>query len=417
MFNNIFNRKKNLETDREKAKSKAGAFTAGLIAKSSNTVKPYSKQDVVNLYSNTAYLKLCVDKIAKSCAQSKIRLYSKDGKAVLRHDILTLLKEPNPLMTQFEFISALIGALELQGEAYIFVEKVKNKPLFLYALTNKEVVEKPSQQNKYKYKIQISGRLYTVDIDDMIYLKDWDFSNLYSSGVSVAQSVADNVQTNKEITKYLQSYFNNNCEPSGIMSLDDTDEDELLEFKTNYEAENLGVFNRFKTFFVNKKFTYTKLSNNLEELGVVELQQYEQEVIRLAFSIPKELIGDNSSNRAGALVAKDLFISEVLQPKMIQLIEVLNNKLVKKYYNKDLYLEAQIESDSQKELAIKLMTACPSAFTKNEIRELAGYDSRADLEVYADEVKNTEQGVNKGYEYELTSQSDRADRTKDYSGN
>lgn len=416
MFNNIFNRKKNLETDREKAKSKAGAFTAGLIAKSSNTVKPYSKQDVVNLYSNTAFLKLCVDKIAKSCAQSKIRLY-KDGKAVLRHDILTLLKEPNPLMTQFEFISALIGALELQGEAYIFVEKVKNKPLFLYALTNKEVVEKPSQQNKYKYKIQISGRLYTVDIDDMIYLKDWDFSNLYSSGVSVAQSVADNVQTNKEITKYLQSYFNNNCEPSGIMSLDDTDEDELLEFKTNYEAENLGVFNRFKTFFVNKKFTYTKLSNNLEDLGVVELQQYEQEVIRLAFSIPKELIGDNSSNRAGALVAKDLFISEVLQPKMIQLIEVLNNKLVKKYYNKDLYLEAQIESDSQKELAIKLMTACPSAFTKNEIRELAGYDSRADLEVYADEVKNTEQGVNKGYEYELTSQSDRADRTKDYSGN
>ena len=417
MFNNIFNRKKNLETDREKARSKAGAFTTGLIAKSSNTVKPYSKQDVVNLYSNTAFLKLCVDKIAKSCAQSKIRLYNKEGKAVLRHDILTLLKEPNPLMTQFEFISALIGALELQGEAYIFVEKVKNKPIFLYALTNKEVVEKPSQHNKYKYKIQISGKLYTVDIDDMIYLKDWDFSNLYSSGVSVAQSVADNVQTNKEITKYLQSYFNNNCEPSGIMSLDDTDEDELLEFKTNYEAENLGVFNRFKTFFVNKKFTYTKLSNNLEELGVVELQQYEQEVIRLAFSIPRELIGDNSSNRAGALVAKDLFISEVLQPKMIQLIEVLNNKLVKKYYNKDLYLEAQIESDSQKELAIKLMTACPSAFTKNEIRELAGYDSRADLEVYADEVKNTEQGVNKGYEYELTSQSDRADRTKDYSGN
>lgn len=417
MFNNIFNRKKNLETDREKAKSKAGAFTAGLIAKSSNNVKPYSKQDVVNLYSNTAFLKLCVDKIAKSCAQSKIRLYNKAGKAVLRHDILTLLKEPNPLMTQFEFVSALIGALELQGEAYIFVEKVKNKPIFLYALTNKEVVEKPSQQNKYKYKIQITGRLYTVDIDDMIYLKDWDFSNLYSTGVSVAQSVADNVQTNKEITKYLQSYFNNNCEPSGIMSLDDTDEDELLEFKTNYEAENLGVFNRFKTFFVNKKFTYTKLSNNLDELGVVELQQYEQEVIRLAFSIPKELIGDNSSNRAGALVAKDLFISEVLQPKMIQLIEVLNNKLVKKYYNKDLYLEAQIESDSQKELAIKLMTACPSAFTKNEIRELAGYDSRADLEVYADEVKNTEQGVNKGYEYELTSQSDRADRTKDYSCN
>lgn len=417
MFNNIFNRKKNLEKDREKTRNKSGAFTAGLIAKSSNTVKPYSKQDVVNLYSNTAFLKLCVDKIAKSCAQSKIRLYNKEGKAVLRHDILTLLKEPNPLMTQFEFISALIGALELQGEAYIFVEKVKNKPLFLYALTNKEVVEKPSQQNKYKYKIQISGKLYIVDIDDMIYLKDWDFSNLYSSGVSVAQSVADNVQTNKEITKYLQSYFNNNCEPSGIMSLDDTDEDELLEFKTNYEAENLGVFNRFKTFFVNKKFTYTKLSNNLEELGVVELQQYEQEVIRLAFSIPRELIGDNSSNRAGALVAKDLFISEVLQPKMIQLIEVLNNKLVKRYYNKDLYLEAQIESDSQKELAIKLMTACPSAFTKNEIRELAGYDSRADLEVYADEVKNTEQGVNKGYEYELTSQSDRADRTKDYSGN
>lgn len=413
----LFNRKKNLETDRAKARDKSGAFTTGLIAKSSNNIKPYSKQEVVNLYSNTAFLKLCVDKIAKSCAQSKIRLYNKDGKAILRHDVLSLLKEPNPLMTQFDFISALIGALELQGEAYIFVEKRKGKPIYLYALTNKEVIEKPNTTNSMKYKVQILGKLYTIPMEDMIYLKDWDFSNLYSAGTSTAQSIAENVQTNKEITKYLQSYFNNNCEPSGIMSLDDTDEDELLEFKTNYEAENLGVFNRFKTFFVNKKFTYTKLSNNLEELGVVELQKYEQEVIRLAFSIPRELIGDNSSNRAGALVAKDLFISEVLQPKMIQLVEVLNNKLVKKYYNKDLYLEAQIESDSQKELAIKLMTACPSAFTKNEIRELAGYDSRADLEVYAEEVKQTDEGVNKGYEYELTSQSDRADRTKDYSGN
>lgn len=413
MFN--FFREKNLKKDRV---NKNGAFTTGLMSRAGNTVKPLTKKEVINKYSSTPYLKLCIDKIANGCGQSKISLYVKAPQGstlVNKHDIIEILRNPNPLMVQSELIGALVGSLELTGEAFIFVEKAGNKPLYLWGLTLNEVVAKPTQANNYTYTFNINGSLYTVANDDVIYLRDWDFGNLYSNGTSNAYSISDNVLTNNEITTYLQTFFNNNCEPSGIMSLDDTDEDELQAFKTEYESENLGTWNKFKTFFVNKKFNYTKLSSNLNDLGVVELQKYEQDTIRTAFSVPRELIGDNSSNRAGALVAKDLFISEVLMPKMNKILDIINVRFVEKYYGDKFYLESNIESDSQKEMTVKLMTACPSAFTLNEIRVLAGYDNLKELEgQYAEKVKK-EGGVNAGYDSELTGTSDRAERTSDNS--
>lgn len=410
-----FFREKNIKKDR---KNKTGALTSGLVSKSSSTVKSLSKKQVINKYATTPYLKLCVDKIANGCGQARLTLYSKNPQGVSvvkKHDILELMREPNPLMVQSEFIGALVGSLELTGEVFIYIEKVNNKPLYLWALTSNEVMNKPSQSNNFKYTININGSTQQVPIEDIIYIRDWDFGNLYSNGTSNALSVADNILTNNEITTYLQTFFNNNCEPSGIMSLADTDEDELLAFKTEYESENLGTWNKFKTFFVNKEFKYTKLSSNLNDLGVVELQKYEQDTIRMAFSVPRELIGDNSTNRAGALIAKDLFISEVLKPKVDKILEIINVKLIAKYYNQNLYLESSIESDSQKEMTVKIMTACPSAFTLNEVRELVGYETIKELDgKYAEDIKK-EAGVNSGYESELTGTSDRANKTADNS--
>lgn len=411
MFGN-FLKNKNLSKDRSKKPS--GQLLNFTNAQASSVVS-YTKQDVINRYNTTPYLKVCVDKIANGCATSKLTLHKKLAKGeqvVTKSDVLELLHKPNDLMTGKDFIRTLVGCMELYGEVFIYLEKFKNKIIYMYIIPSNQIIQKPCRASNFKYRINIDGKQYIADKDDIVPIKDFDYSNLYGNGSSKASSVGANVQTNNEITKYLQTYFNNACTPNGIISLEDVeDADEISAIKQDYNV-NTGGFSRFKTFFINKKMTYTKTSENLSDLGVVELQEYEQKTIRNAFCIPEELMGNTSNtNRAGSLVAKDTFISEVLQPRMEQILEVININIVQKYYGEDLYLTSSIESDSSKEMTIKLMTACPNAFTLNEVRAISGYESKRELENKYIETMKKESGVNSAYQNDIIDQGGKNEKT------
>lgn len=412
MFKKMF-QNKNLSKDRQK---KPSGQVLNFINAQSGSVVSYTKQEVINRYNTTPYLKVCVDKIANGCATSKLTLHKKlkngGDKILSNSDVIDLIKKPNELMGGKDFIRTLVGCMELYGEVFIYLEKFQGKIIYMYVISPNQVVQKPSKASGFKYRINIDGKLYLAEREDVVAIKDFDYSNLYGNGSSKANSVGANIQTNNEITKYLQTYFNNSCVPNGIISLEDVDNiDDIEQIKQDYNINTSG-FSRFKTYFINKKLTYTKTSANLSELGIVELQEFEQKTIRNAFCIPEELMGNTSNtNRSGSLVAKDTFISEVLQPRMEQILEVINIQIVQKYYGEDLFFTSSIESDSSKEMTIKLITACPSAFTLNEVREISGYDTKIELEgKFIDKMKK-ESGVNSAYESDLIDQGGKNEKT------
>lgn len=411
IFKNFF-RDKNLSKDR---KNKNGALTSTIVNRTGNSGS-LSKRDLIKKYENNPILHLCISKIAESCGASKLKLYKKSAKGntlIFNHDLIKLMEQPNPLMTQREFISVLIGSQELHGTAYIYVEKSKNKPIFLWALSPNEILQKPTHNNGYKYNINIDGNKLFVGYEDMIALKNWNYSNIYDSGVSTTHSLTNTLMASDSISQYLRTFFNNNATPSMLIGVDDTDSDELFELKENFESENVGLFNKFKTTFLNKKFSVHQLSQNLEDLGISQLQEMHNNEIRKAFSIPESLIGGNSANRASAMIDRETFISEVIMPKISSLLDILNVQLVQRYYAKDLFFESDIESPTTRELIVKLMSTCSDAFTLNEVRELVGYEQKADLENKRIDMTQ-EQGVNSGYganeQYNI---SDRAEKTND----
>lgn len=410
-FKNIF-RQKYLSKDR---KNKNGALTATLINRTGNSGS-LSRRDLIKKYETNPYLHSCISKIAESCGDTQLKLYKKSAKGntlIQSHDILRLLEQPNPLMTQREFISSLIGSQELFGSVYIYVEKLKNKPIYLWVITENEILAYPTKNNGYKYNVNIDGNNIFISYKDMITLKSWNYSNLYGKGCSTTTSLNGVLQSTDSIGQYLRTFFNNNATPSMLIGVDDTDSDELFELKEGFESDNIGLFNKFKTTFLNKKFSVHQLSQNLEDLGVKELQEYHESIIRKAFSIPESLLGGGSANRASAMIDRETFISEVIMPKMNYILDIINIQLVQKYYAKDLFFESDIESPATKELTVKLMSTCSEAFTLNEVRELVGYEQKADLENKGIDMTQ-EQGVNKGYganeQYNI---ADRAEKTND----
>ena len=342
--------------------------------------------EVVEKFKTSPFLHLCVDKIAKSTATNEWKLYktmkSGDSQLVKRHDLLKLIAKPNPFMTGFDFIYTLQAWIDLHGNAYIMYERnSKGKIINLWLVTPSMITQVPTAQNKYSYTVVLNSHVFNVPCTEMIHIKEINVSKPYGDGVGTANGVAKNIQIEENAISQVNQFFYNNMTPEGIIGIEGLNEDELLEFKEKWQSEQQGFLNAYKMHFVNTSdLKYTPTQSSFKDNQVLELTKQQQETIRVAFGISPEVLGIvESSNRATALTARELFITEVIKPRLMRIRDVLNVTLVQEF-GTDLRLDYNVTSAQDTERAVKLIELVPSAFTLNEIRVLANLEPKKELE-------------------------------------
>ena len=367
----------------EKPKSEIGKLIADSATLS--TAPVLTQQQVVQKFHSSPFLHLCVDKIAKSVATNKLNLYriksNGDREMMINHQILELLKRPNPYMTNYDFMYALQAMLDLDGNSYIMYERNTDKSIAnMWLVTPSMVREEPRTSNGFKYRIVLNSTTFEVPITEMIHIKEINMKNVYGKGVGTANSVARNVQIEEYATKQANNYFYNDMTPNGIIGVEGLTEDEILEFKEKWISDQQGVINAYKMQFLNTTdFTYVKTNDNFKDSKVMETSKENQETIRIGFGISPEVLGIvESSNRATASTAKELFHSEVIAPRLIKIIEALNVTLVREFGN-NLVLDFKLKSDSKNDRMLQLVQLAPQCFKMNEIRELAGLEPDSKL--------------------------------------
>lgn len=372
------------------------------IGKAFGNVATYSKspiltqQQVVEKFSTAPFLHLCVDKIAKSVATNQWNLYKKQrngDKTLIKSDkLLDLLEKPNPYMTKYDFMYTVQAMLDLHGNVYIMYERDnKGAILNLWIVTPSMVTQEPNSANKYTYQVVLNSISFTVPITELIHIKEINMSNPYGKGVGTSSTVAPNVQIVENATQQVNSFFYNNMTPEGIIGIDDFDEDALLEFKEKWMSEQQGFYNSYKMQFLNTSdFKYVPTKSSFKDSQVREITKDQQEAIRIAFGISPEVLGIvESSNRATAMTAKELFQSEVIEPRLTKIKEILNVTLVQEF-NKNYYIDYKLKSDAKTERMLTLVQTMPSAFKLNEIRELAGLEPIAELDsLYGGETNDS----------------------------
>ena len=377
MFN-FFKGKMNSKTLTEQPKGKLGeAFTE---TASYSRVPIMSQQDVVDQFHSSPFLHLCVDKIAKTVATNDWKLYRLNKKGdktlVRKHPLLTLIERPNVFMTQYDFFYSLQALIDLHGNAYIMYEREKDMKIkALWLITPSMVTDKPRRDNGYRYKVILNAQSFTVPITEMLHIKELNMKNPYGDGVGTGCVVSENARIVGNARKQVDSFFYNGMTPEGIVGIEGLDGDELFEFKEKWIAEQQGVINAYKMQFLNTTdFKYQATKQNFKDSQVLEITKEQQETIRVAFGISPEVLGIvESSNRATAMTAKELYLSEVIEPRLAKLMQTLNVSLVTEY-DGTLKLAYQLKSDAKTDRMLALIELVPQAFQYNEIRELAGLE-------------------------------------------
>ncbi len=97
----------------------------------------WRKTDLLKQY--TRYVYTIVSSISENCAGLDPEVYQRIGnrdKQVFNHEILDLLKKPNPMESQFQFLERHFTFMELMGESFWYLVRGSKtgKPRELYLL-------------------------------------------------------------------------------------------------------------------------------------------------------------------------------------------------------------------------------------------------------------------------------------------
>ena len=376
----LFSRDKGMT---DKPKSEIGKSISQVGA--SQTAPIMNQRQVVEAFSTSPFLHLCVDKIAKSVASNDWKLYAinkkKDRVLTQSHDLLTLIAKPNEFMTKYDMFYTIQGQLDLDGNSFIMYERnSQDKITGLYPISREMVEDYPNPTNKYTYKIRLNNSRFTVPCTEIIHLKDINVTKPYGNGVSTSATLGDSLQIEDYTSKRVTSFFFNDSSPSGVIGIDDMDEGALLEFKEKWLSESQGFFNSYKMKFLNtSNIKYIPTQSNFSDSKILEVSKEAKETIRVAFGISPEVLGIvESSNRATAMTAKELYATEVIEPRLIKIRDMLNITLVKEF-GANLILDYSKKSSATTDRMLELVKLQPQAFLVNEIRELAGLEVLAEL--------------------------------------
>ena len=395
MFKNLFNKRDKGMT--EKPSTNIQTQVANVSA---NQTAPFTSQkEVVKAFSTSPFLHLCVDKIAKSVASNEWKLYkvmkNGDKKLIQSHNLLELLKNPNPFMTRFDMLYTIQAQLDLSGNAYVVYERDSKGVINnLFPITSEMIIEHPTSINKFTYKIQLNSSIFTVPCTEIIHIKEINVNTPYGNGISTSATLISQIQIEDLTSKRLNSFFYNDSQPNGIIGINDMSEEGLQEFKEKWLSDSQGFFNSYKMKFLNtSEITYIPTESSFSDSKILEVSKQQQDVIRVAFGISPEVLGIvESSNRATAMTAKELYMTEVIEPRLIRLRDMLNITLVKEF-GSDIQLDYSKKSSATADKMISLIELQPQAFTLNEIRELCGLESVSELKdvyggVIANDIKN-----------------------------
>lgn len=379
-FKNIFGRNKGLT---EKPSTSLGKQITAIG--SQQTAPSMNQRQVAEAFATSPFLHLCVDKIAKSVASNDWKLYTitpkGDKNLTLSHELLTLLSRPNPFMTKFDMFYTIQAQLDLSGNSYVMYERNSQGIVTsIYPIVQDMIVEYPNGNNGYTYKIQLNSSLFRVPCTELIHIKEVNVNKPYGNGMSTATTLGNQIQIEDYTAKRINSFFFNDSQPSGIIGINDISEDSLLEFKEKWLSESQGFFNAYKMKFLNtSEITYIPTQANFSDSKILEVSKQQQEVIRIAFGISPEVLGIvESSNRATAMTAKELYTTEVIEPRLIRIRDILNITLVKEFGN-NLFLDYSKKSSATTDRMLQLVQLTPQAFQLNEIRELAGLEVVTEL--------------------------------------
>ena len=344
----------------------------------------WSKTDLLNQYRRYVYT--IVSSIAENCAGLEPEMYQRIGqgdKQIFDHELLTLLRKPNPMESQFQFLERHFTYMDLIGESFWYIARGvrTGKPKELYLLRPDlvdVVLDKQDPRGLVKGYLlsKGNGEKTAFDKEEILHFKYPNPLNPYR-GMGAIEAAQMYIQTEEFASDWTKNSIYNAGRPSGILGIKGTiDEDQWEKVKRTFKDEYSGTKNAGKTMLFKDVdgLHYQRLGMELGDIALPEIKNLTRDDIMIMFRVSKTMLGiTDDVNRANARESKSVFIEYVIRPKVDRFMDHINAFLVEPVWGDKVYLSYKdMTSINEKDKIEEYDKGLNKWLTINDIRKERG---------------------------------------------
>ncbi len=298
---------------------------------------------------------------------------------ILEHPLLDLLDKFNSVNTASEAFYVTAADLELVGDMFYLKDKPV-KPTEMYLLDPTKVTVNPRTDGfgvqNYTYKRVVDGKQedITYTPEQILPIKTPNPENPLR-GKSTVAAAAISIDTSNLAQEFLKKFFQNGAIVNFALTTDQrVNEDQIRRVQQQLKREYGGVTNAFKALILGGGFKVQPVQHTNKEMAILELETAMRDKIMAMFKNTKSALGIvEDVNRANAEASLASWKQSVIKPKMMRIMDSLNEYLVPDFGN-NLVLTFKDPVPEDREGKISEATALVGkVIAVNEARELLGY--------------------------------------------
>lgn len=334
----------------------------------------------LDVFSGWVYA--CIRAIAEEISSIDFELYKvkRDGdyERIYEHNLLDVLAGSNSVATGMEMLYTIAAHLEACGNAYVFLNGVKDdlgEPDSLHILNPARMkieISKEFPARVVRYVYREGTREQTFDPFQILHIKYPDPQNSFE-GVGTVQAAAQWIDADNYAMEFNRRFFLNGARIGGFLESDANRTPEQLEYiKKSFENIYKGVENAHKVLALPKGTTYKEGGQTQKDLDFANMMDMMRDRILAAFRVPRTALGiTDDVNRANAEATNYVFALRTIKPKMQLIVAYLNEYLVPRYGD-DIVLDFADPVPENREQKIQEMQAAVGSapiMSVNEARE------------------------------------------------
>ena len=379
----------------DSAAEEASGMLATFLPAGVSTMPKRSTGELLRYYSVSPLLQMVVRRIATSIARtpwSITRTDDPNAEPILDHGLLRILNRGNQMFLGKDIRQLTQIWRELVGEAFWILEQNRGgQPAEIIPVPPHWVKETPTAGKPY---FEVRSRFSTLQIpsEHMLWIKDPDPYDPYGRGTGIAASLADELETDEYAAKHVKSFFRNRARPEILVTGPGLNREAAKRLERQWLDKLQGRAHLPHFMDAPVGVSIKELSQSFTDLELVELRKHEREIVMNVFGVPPEIFGVvENSNRATIDAADYLFAKLVLVPRLDDLRDVYQERLLPLFGSEDLEIRYESPVQEDREHELEAAKAAPWALTVNEWREIAGRDAKDDGDVHMLPLKLTPQ--------------------------
>tara|TARA_R110000803_G_scaffold210841_2_gene284384 strand:+ start:23096 stop:24667 length:1572 start_codon:yes stop_codon:yes gene_type:complete len=373
------------------------------LALSGGTPPVRGSRELLEIYSQSPWLRAIINKVAKAVAATNWQLFvmpkSTEKFANIRtmdyerrDNIIRKTTDPtglvqirsHPILDLLEYGNETLGGdgvmqlastyNDLVGEVPLLMEKNQlGQPVQLYPLPPYWIQGIPTKAKPFYTLQPNSGKQILIPITEIIWLKDPDPASPYGRGSGIAKSLGDEIEIDEYAAKHMKAFFYNRARPDIIVSGDNISPEDAKRLEQKWLENHQGFWKAFKPLFFSRKVDIKELTQSFEHIQMTNVRKAERDTFIQVFGAPPEKFGIvNESKRSTISAADYFFTKDVVQPR-VEFMRRGFQRLLVPLFGDNLLLHYDSPVIQDKEFKLDVMKAAPWAYTLNHWRELSGH--------------------------------------------